>query len=242
NIKGSTGRDLVTNGSTLALNGAVGRNLRAANTNVELKDGARVGGNFHYVSQRDAKLAQGAQVIGKTNHETPRKEGGFNVMTYLFAVVSMTLIASVLALLFPRFMRRNSEQIEASAPKALLAGVIGMFMVFALCIGLLISLVGIPLGLVILLAGVVGAVLSGPIVAYYIGTLVLRKKENVNPVLAVMIGGPILITLYYLPIIGFVALLLAFWLGFGALLQVIRPYMGKSTSENTNRKTTKNKK
>lgn len=238
NIKGSTGRDLVTNGNSLALNGAVGRNLRAANSNIDLKEGARVGGNFHYVAQRDAKLAQGAQIVGQTNHEMPRKEGGFNITTYLYAVVSLTLVASVLALLFPRFIRRNNEQLKAAIPKTMLTGVVGMFMLFALCIGLLVSLVGIPLALVVLLAGVIGAVLSGPIVAHFIGTLVLRKKEDVSPILAMMVGAPILITLYHLPLIGFVVLLLAFWLGFGAVIQTIRPYVGAFADTNVPRKAT----
>lgn len=226
NIKGVVGRDVVTTGNKLVLNGATGRNVRAASSDIELKDDARIAGDFHYTSTRDAKVGQGAEVVGKINHEIPPKKGGFNVTLYLYAVVSLTLIGTVLAFLFPRFLRRTNEQISASIPKTMAIGLVGSFMALAICIGLLISLVGIPLALFILLALVVGAVLSGPIAAYYAGSLLLHKTKNVNPVLIALVGGPVLITLYHLPLLGFVFLVAAYWLGFGALLQAIRPYVG----------------
>lgn len=226
NIKGSVGRDLVTTGNLMILNGTAGRNVRAASADVQLKGDARVGGDLYYTSTRDAKIDQGAQIKGKTNHVIERREGGFNLMLYLFAVVSLTLIGTILAFLFPRFLRRTNEQLSASIPKTMITGLLGSITALVVCIGLLVTLVGMPLALVVLVALLVGAILSGPIVAYYVGGLVLGKAKNTSPVPLALVGGPILITLYHLPFLGMIFLLAAFWLGFGALLLTLRPYVG----------------
>lgn len=238
NSKGSVGRDIVAGGNKLIINGTVGRNVKSTTAEVQLKDEARVGGGLYYSSTREASIAQGAVVKGKTDHQqAEQKQGdGFNVVFYLYALVSLTLIGTILAMLFPRFFKKTNEYIEASIPKTMVVGLLGGIMGIALTIGLLLSLVGIPLALSLLLALLGGAVLSGPITAYYVGSLVLRRVKAVNPALIAMAGGPILITLYYLPFIGLVMLLAAYGVGFGALLQAIRPYVGLAPAKTSKKR------
>ncbi len=236
-IKGAVGRDLVTTGNSMILNGKTGRNVRAASASVQLKNEARVGGDLYYTSTRDAQIDQGAQITGKTNHVVEHKSGrGFNLMLYLFAVVSLTLIGTILAFLFPRFMRRTSDQISANVPKAMITGLLGSILALVACIGLLVTLAGAPLALVVLVALLVGAILSGPITAYYVGSLVLRKAKNTSPVLLALVGGPLLVTLYHLPFLGVFFMLLAFWLGFGSLLRTLHPYVGSFAPATTKKK------
>jgi len=212
----------------------VGRNVKAASSDIQLKENARVAGGLYYTSNRDAKMDQKSEVKGETAHTTPPKEKSrFNVMFYLFLVVSLTLVGLVLAFFFPRFMQKTSDQVVANAPKAMLTGLIGGLLVIALPIGLLVSLAGIPLAIAVLLGGLIGAILSGPITAYWVGRLVLRKRESVNPVLVALIGGPILITLYHIPFVGLLVLLLAYWIGFGALLLSLKPFVGNRLATET---------
>jgi cytoskeletal protein CcmA (bactofilin family) len=235
NIKGSVGRDVVASGNNVTINGSVARNVKATTGNLQLKDRTLVSGGLYYTSGREAKIDQKAAVKGKTERTTPKNSDrgySFNVIFYLFVVVSLTIIGLALAFLFPRFLQRTTDELVASAPKALATGLIGGLLAIAIPIGLLISLVGIPLGLVILLSGLVGAVLSGPIAAYWVGRMVFRNKQ-VSPVLIALIGGPILITLYFLPWVGWLVMLVAYWFGFGALLLALRPFVGNRAAAAT---------
>ena len=180
NIKGSVGRDVVASGNNVTVNGPVARNVKATG-NLQLKDRALVSGGLYYTSDRAAKIDGKAAVKGKTEHTVPKnndKGYSFNPVFYLFVVASLTLIGLALAFLFPRFLQKTTDELAASAPKALATGLIGGLLAIAVPIGLLISLAGIPLGLLILLGALVAAILSGPITAYWIGRMVFRKKQN----------------------------------------------------------------
>lgn len=233
NVKGSVGRDVVASGNTVILNSTIGRNVKAHGSNIELKDQTRITGDFNYSSAKDAKVDQSAQVSGKTQHDVPQKKGGgFNFPVYLLAVFGLTLFVVTLAFLFPRFLRKTSDNLLNSFPRALLVGFVASFLVPALCIGLFVSFIGIPMALIVLLTAVFAAALSGPITAYYIGRLVFSKSKNKDPLLLAVAGGFILVTSYFIPLIGIVCLIGAYWVGFGALLmslkEHVRPLGGKA--------------
>ncbi|HEU5121411.1 MAG TPA: hypothetical protein VFT59_01075, partial [Candidatus Saccharimonadales bacterium] len=245
NLNGSIGRDVVANGDKVMLDGLVARNAAITGSEVELQDGAHVTGSLHYTSERDAAIASSARVDGETHRSTPvehkQDNGGFSIMPYLFMLVAFTIMVIVLAALFPRFMQKTSGQIIDSPLKTLAVGLVGSIVVIAILVGLLITLVGIPLALLLMLASIVGALLTGPVVAYWIGRLILRNKETTNPVLAALIGSPILIVLSVLPWIGPLAMLVAYWFGLGALLLALWPYVGKITPATASMKPSSNK-
>lgn len=233
NIKGSVGRDVFASGNAVVLNSSIGRNVKATGSAIELKDQARIAGDFNYSSVKDAKVDQNAQVAGKTQHDVPQKKGGgFNLTFYLLAVFGLTLFVVTLAYLFPRFLRKTSDNLVNNFPRALLVGFVASFLVPALCIGLLVSFVGIPMALIVLFTTLFAAALSGPITAYYIGRLVFSKSKNKEPMLLALAGGVILVTSYFIPFIGIVCLIGAYWVGFGALLislkEHVRPLGGKA--------------
>ncbi len=231
-LNGTIQRDAVLGATQIMLNSHVGRNVKADSPNVELKEDARIAGGFHYTSERNATISQNAEVKGEIKHvipEAPKEEksnGGFDVFMYILALFSLTMLGLILSALFPRFMQKTSSEIMASAPKIILTGFIGGLLIIVLFVGLLVSLIGIPLAFILFLAGLVSAILSGPVVAFWIGRLIFRNKQNINPVLIALVGGPILITLCYLPWIGWLFQLVAYWFGLGALLLSLKPYIG----------------
>lgn len=231
-INGTVQRDVVVGATQTILSSQVGRNVTTDSQTVELKEGAKIAGELRYTSERDAVINQNAVVKGETKHVVPevhkeeKGKGGFNVVMYIFALFSVTLIGLLLAALFPRFMQKTSGAIMASAPKAVLTGFIGGLLSIVLFIALLITLIGIPLAFILFLAGLVGAILSGPIVAYWIGRLIFRSKQGVSPLLIALVGGPILVTLCYLPWVGWLFQIASYWFGLGALLLAIKPYVG----------------
>lgn len=230
-VKGSVGRDVTANGSHVALDGAIARNAEITSSDVKVMNSVQIGGGLYYNSARDASIGQSAEVKGETKRTDPQKdkETGFNVLFYLFALISLTLVSVVIALLFPRFMQKTSDKVMESTPKAAFVGFLGGLAAIALTVGVAFTLVGIPLAIILMLASFIGAILSGPIVAYWLGRVFLRAKQDVNPGFVMLLGAPVLVTLAWLPWIGWPIKLVTYWLGFGALLLTLKSYVGKKS-------------
>lgn len=230
NIKGFVGRDVVASGSSTTLNGIVGRNVKSEGNKLRLKDHAAIGGDLNYTSYNKVDRDKGSKVEGKVAQTKPNKSdnrgGIFNKYSlgfYLFILFGLGLITLALAFFFPQFLRRSSNHIKNDFTKTLIVGLAASFLVPMISIGLVLTVVGIPLVFFILLAWLFGALLSGPIAAYYVGQMVLRGRNN--PLAIAALGTLILVTAYYLPIAGVLVLMLAYWLGFGALLLSIKPHV-----------------
>jgi cytoskeletal protein CcmA (bactofilin family) len=226
NIKGSVGRDMMAAGGNVTLNGPVGRNARIDSAKVQLKNDARIAGNLTYTSDNTAEISSGAVVSGKTDHNKPEKKGSgysFSLGLYLFVLLGLLFIWLVLVYFFPQFLRKTSDQIRASFLKAFLVGLIASFLVPMLSLGLIVTLVGIPLVFFLLFAWLFASLLAAPIAAYYVGRMIFRDA-NKNPMLIMLVGGAVLITSYFFWLMGVFFLMLSYWVGLGALLLVLKDH------------------
>jgi cytoskeletal protein CcmA (bactofilin family) len=228
NIKGVVGRDAVLGGSTITLNGAVGRNVTADGANLKLKNDVAIAGNFTYTSTNKADIASGATVEGNTTRTAEDANKGnagwsFDIGFYLFVLSGLMLLGLSLAFFFPQFIHQTSGQVKRSFGKAILTGLVASILAPVLLFVLLISFVGIPLAVLVLFALLLGFALAGPIAGYYVGRLVLHNQKN--PLLIMLVGGAIAITACFLPWIGLLVFVIAFWIGFGALLLTLKDYV-----------------
>jgi hypothetical protein len=227
------GRDIVASGNSTILNGIVGRNVKNEGSKLRLKDHAAIGGNLSYTSYNKAKEDKGSKVAGKVSQTKPSKSNNkgivnkYSIGFYLFVLFGLGLITLALAFFFPQLMRRTSGHIKDEFTKTLVVGLAASFLVPMISIGLVLTVVGIPLVFFVLIAWLFGALLSGPIAAYYVGQMILRGRSN--PLAIASVGTLVLVTAYYLPIAGILVLMLAYWLGFGALLLAIKPYVRPQT-------------
>lgn len=221
NIKGAVGRDVTLSGTEVIINGQVGRNALAQSSNIQLKADAAILGDLNYTGSAQPHVAKVSQVKGRTNQVAQKRSSpnifAFNPLFYLFALLSLALICILLLSMFPRYFNRMGGIIHGGLGHTLLVGFVAAIGAPLVAFMFAISLVGIPLALVIMLALALGASLSGPIVAGYAARMILAKK-NANPALLAMVGSLVIITLYFIPILGFVFLALAYWLGLGALV------------------------
>lgn len=217
NIKGTVGRDVLGGGSRITINGAVGRNVAVETGALVLKDDAKIAGTVTYTSSNQLNKSDKAEVSGKITQNQPVKQGySFDPLWFLFMLIGLTLVSMTLALLFPRFMAQSANQMRQQFGKTLIVGLLAMVLVPGVFFGLAVTVVGIPLMVVAAVAVLFGLLLSGPLAAYFVGRLIL--KNNQAPVLAAVVGSAVLVALYFLPFVGFVFVLLAGFLGFGALL------------------------
>jgi hypothetical protein len=98
---------------------------------------------------------------------------------------------------------------------------------------LMVTLVGIPLGLILLFAWIMALILSGAFFAYLIGREIWRGQHNA--IWIMLIGSIILLLVYNIPWIGAIAMLAAVFIGMGMLVREIthrtphRVYKTRST-------------
>lgn len=233
NIKGSVGRDVLATGSQVVLNGPVARNAKLSSPDVILRSSAAIAGNLEYTSKNKLTEDKGSSVKGSTKQIQPaaHKRGyHFNVIFYLFALASLLLISLVLAFFFPEMLRKNAKHLSTNFTKSLIVGIITSFALPIISLGLCLTLVGLPLALLLLVVWLLLVALSGPVVAYYVGERILKKRANIYGTVA--LGSVIIVTAYMLPLVGILVLMLVYWLGVGALLLSLktqaRPSIAKS--------------
>jgi cytoskeletal protein CcmA (bactofilin family) len=224
-LNGSVERDVAAAGETVVVASGVGRNIRGAVTDLQLASSAKVAGDIEFTSNRDVSKADGAVVSGTvTRSEPPRendviatKTAAFGVGWLVYAFLAMLAAALALVLLFPRLFHGITNQAMPMPWKALLTGFIASLAVPVVLVVLAITLVGLPLALIVGLAWLLVLLLSGPVFGYYLGRLLLQNSRQ--PLLIMLAGAGLLFVLYFIPLIGALAMLAALWFGSGMLLQ-----------------------
>lgn len=223
-LNGIIGRDLAAGAENVEVAGLVGRNIKGNVDNLTLTNRARVGGSIEYTSNNDVSRAAGAEVRGTiTRTDAPEpsdsKSGaifGFSLGWFIYLLLAMLVIAMAFALLFPGFIHRSSSRALASPVKTPLVGLAATILVPVILIVLSITIVGLPLAFILALLWLVTLILSGPLFGYFIGRLALRGSDK--PLLIMLAGSSILLVLYFIPIIGAIALLAAIWFGVGMVV------------------------
>jgi Kef-type K+ transport system membrane component KefB len=148
----------------------------------------------------------------------------------------MLLVSLAVTLIMPRLLQRSTDNVLA---KPLLAPVIGIAVHVVVPIALILlamTVVGIPLAILLGLVWIVILMLSGPFFAYLLGRLIIRDSRR--PMMIMLVGATVLLLLYFVPLLGVIALLGAFWYGTGMLALEIaerfpRPAAAPARSEST---------
>ena len=219
-INGSIGRDVAVGGADIILNSSVGRNIKGNVENISLSSDASVGGFIEYESFNEIAIADGADVSGEITRITPPDRDAsfaFAWGWFLYVLIASFFAVTVLVLLFPSVYRDVTNQAKKSPWKSVLIGAVVSFVAPIFLLLLLFSFVGIPLAIVLGLLWLVVAFLSGSFTSYFVGRKLLQDSKNA---VAIMLGGTAVMTiLYFIPVIGFFAVILSSWFGVGMLVQ-----------------------
>lgn len=223
-FNGEVGRDLAAGGGNVIIANLVGRDIKGNIENLKLAENARVQGSIDFTSNNEITKANGSVVEGKvTRRDAPKKsdsnEGkvlGISVGLFIYSLLAMLILSLALVLFAPRLIHNSSQRVLAQPFKVLAVGLVAGLVVPIILIVLAITLVGIPLALVLALLWLVTLVLSGPFFGYFLGRLLLRGSQK--PLLIMLAGSSLLLILYFVPIIGFLAFLAAVWFGTGMIL------------------------
>lgn len=223
-LNGVVGRDVAIGGENVTLASEIGRNVKGMTTNLTLATGANIKGNVDYTSKNEVSKADGATIGGKIARTEPKespkpKNGalfGFGFVWFLYWFAALLFASILLVLLFPRFFQEVTDQAFPAPWKALLTGFIAHLAAPVLLLILGVTVIGLPFVVILALAWFLVLLLSGPAFAFYLGRLVLRDASNV--LLIMLVGSAILLVAYFIPLIGFVAVVAVMWIGVGMIL------------------------
>jgi len=231
-LDGKVGRDVVSASSGVIVKGEIGRNLRHTGQQLELHQNALVKGNVDYESKRELIKTGNATVNGIVTRAEPKhqsNEGSGAVLGLNFFGIagglSILLFALVLAAFLPGPVHRAANAATNKWGRTFLIGLAAAIGMPVLFVALLLSFIGWPLALAVLLGWVLLALLSGPIAAYALGLKLFHGRTNVLSVM--FLGSLLLVLAYYVPVLGILAMLAAYLFGSGALVLAIKRHWVK---------------
>lgn len=231
-VEGSVGRDLVGGARYFTIASKIGRDVTLWTDSVSLTPKAEVAGNFTYTSNQVANNQPGAIVRGEITHTVlPAKtsRGSFlvagAVLGGIFWFFATALLGGLIILVRSSFLPTTTAIITKEPWATLGWGFVGLVGAPVLAVVAMISLVGIPIGFIIILFWMLALCLGTLLGAHAMGWLICSKlKVNMHrhprlqQLAALLLGLLVLVLVGLVPFIGgLVSFLVMVW-GIGSLL------------------------
>jgi hypothetical protein len=219
-IAGHATGDVLSVSGPVRVTGRVDGDLIAVSDRAFLGSTARVGGDLIYGDERPV-LLRGASVGGKVSNEdwadAANGWGWVSLIGWWLAVSVSTLIVGVLLVLLAPAALYAAERAVRDRLGATVAWGVGIAIgVPVLAVLALVTLVGIPFGVALLLAAIPVLVVAYVTSAWMVGRRVLSNRST-SPWAALLAGWGILRLLALIPVVGALVGLAATVVGLGAL-------------------------
>jgi hypothetical protein len=221
-IEGTVREDLfVLNGDT-EVAGTVNGDVVVFNGDVTVRSGAEIGGDL--VTQTAPTVEEGATIRGSRSNVATKFDydmGGFagRFVWWLGYTVSVLILGLLLLAFAPRLDEAVVETMRQRLGSSIGWG-IGLFFLLPIAsVLLLVTVVGIPLGLFVLFALALIYTIGYTVATHAVGRLVMRSSSRY---VAFLVGLVILRALALIPIVGGLLWLVASVWGLGLLAVAIR--------------------
>ncbi|HYV15468.1 MAG TPA: polymer-forming cytoskeletal protein [Conexibacter sp.] len=219
-IAGRVTGDVVAVSGPVRVTGRIDGDLIAVSDRAFLGPAARVGGDLRYGDERPV-LAPGASVGGKVSNEdwadAASGWGWVSVFGWWLAVsVSTLIVGALLVWLAPGALYAAERAVREHLGATVGWGVAIAIGVPLLAVLALVTLVGIPFGVALLLAAIPVLLVAYATTAWIVGRRVLRNRSTSRWV-AMLAGWGILRVLALIPVAGALVGLAATVVGLGAL-------------------------
>jgi cytoskeletal protein CcmA (bactofilin family) len=248
-VKGTVEGDLHAAGGDVRIDGTIDGDARVGAASLTLGPNAKIGGKLRYRAA-DFNKDDGATVAGgiTTSRRGPRHASfdidgwdrhGHSTLGWIWTVTLM-IFAGALAALLPGFSGRVSEELRSRPGLTLLFGFIAFACIPVAAVMLMVTVIGIPIGVLAILgyagllllgyvatAVVLGGLLLDRINAANAGHLGWRALAAVGVMLAIAIVGRV-------PVLGHFVVFAALLVGVGAIVAAVARGRGQSPTPATN--------
>lgn len=243
NVGGSIGRNATVFGSTLTISGEVKRDVTFRGQVATVQSSAIIGGNLDMglPNEDDLEVDSAATVVGETILDVPvpgreeEEEDGilslWNIAWTALWLVTAFLSGLLLLSALPALRRVPLDNLTGILTSAGL----GFVLVTAtpvLAVVLVVTLIGLPAGLVVAAVWALSLYVSKIVVAHFLGNALLRpRQQGVRSLLLPLLAGLVLVLIAVsLPYVGWVINLLLVIIGLGAMGQALYQSAGNRTA------------
>jgi cytoskeletal protein CcmA (bactofilin family) len=228
-VEGTVGRDVDAAGSSVAISGMVGGDVQATTDTLQLGSDAKINGNVTYYSHNIVSKTANTHINGKITRKEPpvdhEQRNQSPVLGIVFSFFALLSLAFVSLALFPRKLQALTDLALTQPGMTVLIGLAACIGVPALILVSFMTVIGVMVGIVLLLAWVGIMLLSGIFASYYVGRLILMRTSPQHPFVAMLVGVAILSALLLIPIVNVIALVMTALFGSG---MVVRELFAKS--------------
>lgn len=237
--QGNIKRDFTAAGSDIAIKGYVGRDAKLQGERINIQQDSVIIGDLTYKSANKANIYDESKISGKTYWQATepkanqqRNKNTGTVWNVIWSVVSALFVWFIVKIWRPELWSKNAEPILNNTLKSIGTGVIAFLVTPLIVILLMITVIGIPLGIItVLLYGII-LYISKIIAAVFIGEWLTKRFNWSTPhkgVWPVLLGLTIIVLITRIPVVGFLFWLLIVFSGFGAfIITNYRPIVEKS--------------
>lgn len=231
-IESSVPRHLYGAGQQLTLNGTVGGNVSLDAEKLTLQESAVIEGDLNYTSPQEAQTHSNATVNGEVNwtesagtqaKQEPSQASkiGRTLLGMLWSILSSLVVWFMFRLWRPDFWKRAILPLSESPLKTIGVGLLALIVTPFAALLFMLTIIGIPFGLILLFLYLLLLYLSHIVVAVFIGfwlTNRLKWKSVQKEILFVLLGLIILELIGWVPILNFIVGLVSILIGLGTFI------------------------
>ena len=228
-IKSNIDRNAYLSGKKITINSTIDGDVKVAAEEINIGKDAVITGTLEY--DRDAKLnvAEGAQIAKKKTYRskdlnlTPFSIFKIKAFATLYSFAAMLIIGIILLALCKK-TRTTIEKLDKKAStilKGLLIGFIALIVLPITAILILLTIIGLPLSILLLIFYGLIIYLSSLTTAYYVGNWFLKDKLK-NKYLLLTMSLLILYLLKLIPVVGGFVALASLLFGMGLFFIIIK--------------------
>lgn len=223
-LRGVVGRNAHLAGGRTEISGTVGGNVTARGGEVVLLPSAVVRGNLTYSSDRPVRISSGATVLGRVVERPypvsrPSAAQAFRGTRIVLGIVDffwLLVLALVLVAVLPDATLKSAEVLRGRPWASLGIGLALVLAIPFLMFLLVVTLVGIPLAIVVVLGSMLAVFLAHVAAALAIGQRLFPRLQSRYSEAAIGVGAIAIVT--SLPVVGYPLRMLVLALGLGALV------------------------
>jgi hypothetical protein len=241
-LSGRVGRYLMVYAESVRIDGEVGGDLRVTARSIEIGPDAKIGGKLDYRSPQAAKIDTHAVIAGgvvRNEIDWPKDEASAFArvagwISLIVALLGLLLVGALLLTVFPRFSLAAAATVRSRPWVSLGVGFALLLCVPVAAVVFLVTVIGAPLGVLLLFFYPVMLMLGYLTGALFVGDQIMgwwarRRGRALTPALrsvALAIALLLLLAAARIPLGGCVVVMILSMLGLGAFwIEVYRGYV-----------------
>lgn len=220
-------------GDHVRIDGRVTGNVLVRGRSATVGRGAVLNGDVIFEILDEPQIETGAQIVGRQTVTLPRVPGldtrhlvGGLVALVLFGVGAGFVLGLILLVVARPFVERAVARMRSAPVTSGLVGLAVLILVPLVAVLVVVTVIGIPVGLVTLLSFPLALLTGGVLAAFWVSDWMMNRQREqrsfLGRLLLLIVGLLVLMIVGLIPILGFVVWLLALLVGLGGLWHAMR--------------------